>query len=75
MTGPDSHVPPSKTERHPDADARFLTVAQVAQQLSCCTKTVRRMIDARDLPIHRMGKRLIRIAASDVERFIRSSRA
>lgn len=28
-----------------------------------------------DSPIHRMGKRLIRIAASDVERFIRSSRA
>lgn len=75
MTRPDNQMQPSTPERHPDADARFLTVAQVAQQLSCCTKTVRRMIDARELPIHRMGKRLIRIAASDVERFIRSSRA
>ena len=48
---------------------RFLTVAQVADELGISTKHVRRAITAGELPVHRFG-RAVRIARDDLERYV-----
>jgi excisionase family DNA binding protein len=58
-----------KAQEGSDASARssadpaeqLLSVAEVARRLGISTKTVRRMIERRELPVHRIGK-LLRIS-------------
>jgi excisionase family DNA binding protein len=53
----------------------LLSVAEAAQRYGVCTKTVRRWIKDRGLRTHRLpGGRLIRIAESDLAKFINNSR-
>lgn len=49
---------------------RVLTVKQVAEQYSLCTKTVRAYIRRGILPAHRCGPRVFRIYADDVEKLM-----
>ena len=49
----------------------LLSVEATAQQLSVCTKTVRRLIERGALPSCRVG-RLVRIRAVDLEQFVAS---
>lgn len=51
------------------ARSRFLTVAEVAEELRVSTMTVYRLIKAEQLPATRVGKSL-RIRTDDVERFL-----
>ena len=49
----------------------LLSVEATAQQLSVCTKTVRRLIWRGALPSCRVG-RLVRIRSADLEQFVTS---
>jgi len=49
----------------------LLSVEATAQQLSVCTKTIRRLIDRGALPCCRVG-RLVRIRAVDLAEFVAS---
>ncbi|MBA3282515.1 MAG: helix-turn-helix domain-containing protein [Acidimicrobiia bacterium] len=51
------------------AKSRFLTVAEVAEELRVSSMTVYRLIKAEQLPATRVGKSL-RIRTDDVERFL-----
>ena len=53
----------------PSARSRFLTVAEVADELRVSTMTVYRLIKSEQLPATRVGKSL-RIQEDDVERFL-----
>jgi len=53
--------------------SQLITVEEVAKRLSVVPRTVRRLIDRRELPAHRIG-RTVRISEDDLERFIRGSR-
>ena len=44
---------------------RLLTVAETAEALGLSIKTIRRRIDAREIPVHRPG-RAVRIAEADL---------
>ena len=48
---------------------RFFTIAEIAEQLKVCTKTVRNWIDRGELQIHRMGRH-IRVADADLQIFL-----
>jgi excisionase family DNA binding protein len=52
---------------------RLLDLSAVADRLGVCIKTIRRMIDRHELPVHRIG-RLIRVSEDDLEAFIISKR-
>ncbi|MGO8920871.1 MAG: helix-turn-helix domain-containing protein [Stellaceae bacterium] len=52
---------------------RFLSIEGVAQLLGVSTKTVRRWIDDKLLPAHRLGRQL-RISEPDLAAFIARSR-
>lgn len=49
--------------------SRFLTVAEVAEELRVSSMTVYRLIKSEQLPATRVGKSL-RIRVDDVERFL-----
>ena len=49
----------------------LLSVKATAQQLSVCTKTVRRLIERGTLPSCRVG-RLVRIRSADLAEFVAS---
>jgi excisionase family DNA binding protein len=49
--------------------AAWLTIAQAARYLGISEKTIRRRIDARDIPVFRDGG-IIRIKRSDLDRYI-----
>ena len=49
--------------------SRFLTVAEVAEELRVSSMTVYRLIKSEQLPATRVGKSL-RIRTDDVERFL-----
>ena len=51
----------------------MLSVNQVADLLNVSTKTVRRMIDERDLHHHRIG-RIIRVSEEDLRAYINGTR-
>jgi excisionase family DNA binding protein len=62
-------------DRRPNKVDALLSIAQVAERCAVSTRTVRRWIDDRDLPISRPGKgRLIRISESDLAKFINRGR-
>jgi excisionase family DNA binding protein len=50
----------------------FYSIAEFADDLGVCTKTVRRWIADGRLPVHRFG-RLLRISATDRKAFISSA--
>jgi excisionase family DNA binding protein len=52
---------------------RLMSVAAVALQLDVSQKTVRRLIEDGELPIHRIGRQ-IRISEPDLAAFIARSR-
>lgn len=54
---------------HPTAPvaATWITIAQAADLMSCSTKTVRRLIARGALPARRIGSRMIRIDAADLD--------
>ena len=52
---------------------RLLTIADVAECLRVSTKTVRRKIDANELAVHRIGRRL-RVTEEDLNLFISGRR-
>jgi len=56
------------------ASAPLLTLADVAERLQCSTKTVKRRIEAGDLPVIRDG-RMVRVHPDDLERYIRARRS
>lgn len=47
----------------------LISVREFAERLSISSKTVRRLIDSGQLPIHRIGGQ-IRIAETDAARFV-----
>lgn len=49
--------------------AWFYSVAQVAERAGLAQRTIRRMIDAGQLPIHRLG-RSIRVSEDDLTAFL-----
>jgi excisionase family DNA binding protein len=49
-------------------------VDAVARRLNVSPKTVRRMINRGELPVHRIGK-LVRISDDDLVEYVRSSRS
>ena len=53
---------------------RFFTVDNVAEFLSLSPRSVRRLIDDHQLPVHRFG-RAVRIAEDDLRIFIATHRA
>ena len=60
--------------RHPSVPAEPLfDLEQVALQLGCSTRSVRRLIDQGELPIIRIG-RLVRVHPDDLRRFIAARR-
>ena len=56
------------------ADQLFLTVKDVTQRLQLSEKTVRRLIDAGELPVNRI-RRTIRIAEKDLNQFLKLTRS
>jgi excisionase family DNA binding protein len=64
------------TNRATDAERpieQLLTVAQVADILQVCTRSVRRIIARNDLVVHRIGRQH-RITQSDLETYIKVRR-
>lgn len=47
--------------------ATWITIQQAADLMSCSTKTVRRLIASQQLPARRIGTRMIRIDAADLD--------
>ena len=60
-----------KAAPHTSSLPTLLSVEATAQQLSVCTKTVRRLIDRGALRCCRVG-RLVRIRSADLEQFVTS---
>ena len=64
--------PPAPSVAPPGAPlTTLLSVEATAQQLSVCTKTVRRLIDRGVLSCCRVG-RLVRVRSADLEQFVKS---
>lgn len=47
--------------------ATWISIQQAADLMSCSTKSIRRWIAAGDLPARRIGTRMIRIDAADLD--------
>ena len=60
---------PARGRRHRDDETRFLTIAEVAERLRVCTRTVHRWIEADYLIAHRIGG-VVRIAERDLRAFL-----
>ncbi len=56
------------------ADQPFLKVKVVAKRLQVCEKTVRRLIDAGELPVYRI-RSVIRIGEDDLARLLKLTRS
>lgn len=53
---------------------RLRTIDEAAELLNVSPRTVRRLIESRALPVHRLG-RLVRIADADLAAFLAASRS
>lgn len=53
---------------------RYLTPADVAEQLQCSTRTVRRLIELGALRATRVSPRIVRVRAEDMEAYMRGAR-
>jgi excisionase family DNA binding protein len=63
----------ANTSRSASATLRFFTIADVAERLNVCERTVRRWIASKSLPAHRPG-RLVRISNADLAAFLATHR-
>ena len=54
-------------------EVQFISVVEVARRCDVSTRTVRRWIRARELPVYRLGRQL-RIRAQDLEIFLKLRR-
>lgn len=52
---------------------RLLTIRQVADLAGVSVMTVRRWIDDHGLPVHRLGRRVVRISQADLHKFLSES--
>jgi excisionase family DNA binding protein len=52
---------------------RLNSIRELATSLRCSPSTVRRLIARGDLPVIRIGRRLIRIQETDIDLFLRRS--
>ena len=52
-------------------NSHWLTLAQAADLLGVCTRTIRRRIAAGDLPAYKIGRKAIRIKIVDLDRISR----
>ena len=57
----------------PRSVPRFLSIKDIAARLGMSTKTVRRWIDAGELPVHRLGRQL-RVSENDLDLFLHQNR-
>jgi len=57
----------------PTRISRLLTVKQAADIVGVSPRTIRRWIDAKELPFHRLGRQ-IRIAEDDLAAFLAKNR-
>ena len=48
----------------------LLTKPQVAQELGCSLRTVDNLIQARSLKVLRLGRRMVRVRRTDLEKFV-----
>jgi excisionase family DNA binding protein len=71
MTRDENHEPPRR--RQQGEAIKFFTIAEVAEHLGVCSRTVRRWIAAGDLVVHRVGG-VIRIAEGDLRAFLAAHR-
>jgi excisionase family DNA binding protein len=73
----DQHPEASRGRMSADKAARgtprFFTIGQVAEFLNLSSRSVRRLIDDGQLPVHRFG-RAVRIAEADLRAFIATHR-
>jgi len=60
---------PSSVDRAGPSKLRFFTIEQAAEILSVSERSVRRLIDDHNLPVHRFGC-AVRIAEADLRAFI-----
>lgn len=70
MTAP---APPRKLRPPVRVAADLLTVEEAAERLNMSVRYVRRLIDQRRIPFHRIG-RSIRIKSTDIDEHIESGR-
>lgn len=70
-----NRIQPDKDPKPGNGQLRFetLTVTTVAECLQVSTKTVRRMIESRELPASRVGRQL-RVRASDLDAYLKRRR-
>ena len=67
--------PPGETALQPgNTLPRLLSLAEVADRLSCSLKTLQRRIRAGDLPVIRDG-RLVRVHPADLARYVAARRS
>lgn len=69
-------APPTRTSSHRPplpATPTLLDAAAVAARLGLSPRTVRRLIAARELPVHRIG-RSVRVSEDDLTRFLAAQR-
>jgi excisionase family DNA binding protein len=57
-----------------DGVARFFTIAEVAEIIQVAPRSVRRWISAGHLTVHRFGSSIVRIAESDLAKFLDKNR-
>jgi excisionase family DNA binding protein len=60
-----SRTPPADEATQPDR--RWATVTGAAEYLCVSEKTLRRMIDRRELPAYRVGRRLMRVDLAEID--------
>jgi excisionase family DNA binding protein len=63
---------PASSRPRPDPSP-LLTFAAVAERLDVSTRTVRRLVDAKELAVIRIG-RSVRVDPRDLERFLAAAR-
>ena len=49
----------------------YLTINQVAERLSVCTKTIYRRVKSGEIPAVRIGEKAIRINEADIDRLLK----
>ena len=61
--------------KRPCIPERLLTIAEAATLLNASAKTVRRLIDSGELPVVRVGLRVVRITPEDLRGYITRRRS
>ncbi len=60
------------TASAPRQPRRYVTLKSAAERLDCSERTLRRMIAMGELTGYRVGKRLIRVDADELDRLVRA---